>query len=182
MLVFTVSLQFLLSCRARVVPQYARAHALCACRNPPWGWPCGGERTAHNLSSIYDVVRLRHHPFATLSLSVVCRTYANLRYRPSTSRAFRTSPLPPLRATVVTRLCRTILLVSRPNATRRALGQSRRGSLWWSTPPPGRGRGTGWERNPFGARREQGVCRWMTPLTGEIPALSGAAVTTTCQL
>ena len=49
------------------------------------------------------------------------------------------------------------------------------------TPPPGRGRGTGWERNPFGARREQGVCRWMTPLTGEIPAPSGAAAATTCQ-
>ena len=117
----------------------------------------------------------------TSSIPVVRHTYANLRYRPSTFRAFRTSPPPPPRATVVTRLRRTSLSVSGPSATRRALGQSQRGSSWWSTPPPGRGRGTGWEKNPFSAQREQGICRWMTPPMGEIPAPSGAAATTPCQ-
>ena len=181
MSVFTVSLRSLSSRRARVILQYARAHALCACRNPLWGWPCGGERAAHNSSSVCDVVRLRRHLFATSSLSVIRRTFANLRYRLSTSRAFWTSLPPPPRATVATRLRQTSLSVSGPNAMRRALGRSRRGSSWWSTPPPGRGRGTGWGKNPFGARREQGVCRWMMPPTGEIPAPSGAAVTITCQ-
>ena len=115
------------------------------------------------------------------SIPVVCCTYANLRYRPSTFRTFQTSPPPPPWATVATRLHRASLSVSGSSATRRALGQSRPGSLWWSTPPPGRGRGTGWEKNPFSAQREQGICRWMTPPTGEIPALNGAAVTTPCQ-
>ena len=116
-----------------------------------------------------------------LSIPVVRHTYANLQYRPLTFLVVRTSPLPPPQATVATRLCRASLSVSGPSVTRRALGQSRRGSLWWSTPPPGRGRGTGSGRNPFGAPREQGVCRWTTPLTEETPAPSGAAATTTCQ-
>ena len=115
-----------------------------------------------------------------LPIPVVRCTLANLRFRPSTFCAFQTSPLPLPRATVATRLRQISLSVSGPSAMR-ALGQSRQGSSWWSTPPPGRGRGTGWEGNPFGAPRELGVYRWTTPLTGEIPALSGAAATTTCQ-
>ena len=115
------------------------------------------------------------------SIPVVRRTFANLQYRPSTSRAFRTSPPPPPRATVATRLRRASLSVLEPSATRRALGQGRQGSSWWSPPPPGRGRGTGSGSNPFGAPREQGVRRWTTPPTGIIPAPSGAAATTTCQ-
>ena len=39
----------------------------------------------------------------------------------------------------------------------------------------------GWGKNPFGAQRELGVCRWMMPPTGETPALSGATATTPCQ-
>ena len=119
-------------------------------------------------------------PFAKSSIPVVRCTHANLRYRPSTFRAFQTSPLPQ-QATVATRLRRASPSVSGPSATRRALGQSPRGSLWWSPPLLRRGRGTGWGRNLFGAQREQDVCRWMTPLTREIPAPSGAAATTPCQ-
>ena len=115
------------------------------------------------------------------SIPVVRRTYANLQYRPLIFLFIWTSPPPPPWATVATRLRQASLLISGPSATRRALGQSRRGSSWWSTPPPGRGRGTGSGSNPFGAPREQGVRRWTTPPTGIIPAPSGAAATTTCQ-
>ena len=117
--------------------------------------------------------------FAMLFQPVVCCIRANLHYRPSTFLVVRTSPLLP-RAMVATCLCQISLSVSGPSAMRRALGQSRWGSLWWSSPPPGRGRGTGWERNPFGAQRELGVYRWMTPPMGEIPAPSGAAAMTPC--
>ena len=94
--------------------------------------------------------------------------------------AFQTSPLLP-QATVVTRRRRASPSVSWPSAMRRALHRSQQGSSWWLPPPPGRGRGMGWERNPFSAQRELGVYRWTTPPAGEIPAPSGAAAITPCQ-
>ena len=170
MSVFTVSPRFLVSRRTYVVLLYACAYALCALAAIFRGGGPAVESAQRTICCL----------FTTLSLSVVHHTLANLQYRLLTFRVFWTSPLPQ-RATVATCIRRASLSVSKPSAMRRALGRSRRGSLWWSPPPPGRGRGTGSGSNPFGAPREQGVRRWTTPPTGIIPAPSGAAATTTCQ-
>ena len=92
----------------------------------------------------YDVVRLQRRQFATLSVCdivylrrcpslsyVVCRTYANLRYRQSTSPPGFWTLRPQRWATVATCLRQTSPSVSGPSATRKALGQSRWVTLWW---------------------------------------------------
>ena len=137
MSVFTVSPRFLVSRRTHVVLLYARAHASYALAAILRGGGPAVESAQRTICCL----------FATSSPSIVHCTLANLRYRPLIFRVFRTSP-PPQRAMVVTRLRRASLLVSEPSATRRALGRSRQGSSWWSPPPPGRGKGTGWEKTP----------------------------------
>ena len=141
-------------------------------RNPPWGWPCGGDcgdLTAHDLSPICDVA-----PF------VVRRTYANLRPRQSTFLRSSTSR-PQRRATVVTRLRRASPSVSAPSATRRDLGRSRWASLWWSPPAPGRGRRMGWTSYHVGAQRGPGVFLRKMLLTVAMPAPSGVVTTGRCR-
>ena len=109
MSVFTVSPRSLLSRRTHVVLRYDRAHVSCACRNPPWGWPCGGERAAHDLSSVYDVVCLQHCPFLSyvvhLLTCVIGRQYSapfglllrrrrGQRWRPASAEQACRSPGP----------------------------------------------------------------------------------------
>ena len=113
--------------------------------------------------------------------TVVHCTHANLRYRQSTLPLGFPTLRPQWQATVVTRLHQANLLVSGPSATKRALGQSRWGSLWWSPPAPGRGRGTGWVIPHFGARRRHSVFLRKTLLTVAMPAPSGVAITGRCR-
>ena len=117
---------------------------------------------------------------AMLSIPVVHCMHANLRYRRSTFLVFRTSPLPQ-RATVATHLRQASPLVSGPSATRRALGQSWWGSLWWLPPIPGRGRGTGWVIPQVGAQRGPSVFLRKTIPTVAMPAPSGVAMTGRCR-
>ena len=126
------------------------------------------------------VVCLRRRPFATLSIPVVRCMNANLQYRQST--------LPPgfqilrlqRRTTVATRLRQRSPSVSGPSATRRALGQSRWATLWWST-HPGRGGGTEWVLLHVGAQRGPSVFLRRTLPTVATPAPSGVTMTSCCR-